>query len=202
MADSEAPTGMLMASAVLGWAYSICWTISAYPFIISNIRRRSTRGLSIDFCLLNLLGMAAYAIYNAALVYSATVRQQFAERNPNSPAPLVQVNDVAYAVHGMVLAGIIYSQFYRRLWGWKSYQPREPRHSTWCVITSAGCFIAAIFGALGAALLPDSGPWSWLDLVRLLHRNNTLPHPLGSHLLISAGLYRSILSVVSRRPSR
>lgn len=154
---------LAVASTVIGWAYMLCWSAASYPMIISNFRRRSTSGISRDYCLLNLLGCAAYSIYNFTLAYSPVVRQQFKDRHAENPVPTVAVNDVAYAVHGFALSLIMNSQFYPTLWKFEGSRSR--RISSWCVLVCWACIVGAGMGALGAYMRPGAGWWQWLDVV-------------------------------------
>lgn len=54
-------------SSCIGYTYFIMWSVSFYPQLINNFRRRMTHGLSADFCGLNVLGFACYSIYNIAI---------------------------------------------------------------------------------------------------------------------------------------
>ncbi|KAM3454622.1 hypothetical protein MY3296_002863 [Beauveria thailandica] len=166
------PTGIKLVSAIIGWAYTLCWGVSFYPLLLSNIRRRSTEGVSIDFCLLNMLGMAAYATYNVVFFFSPVVRRQYAERNPENPTPMVQPNDVAYTLHGLAISSTIYSQFYPRLWGF--YTTRPVKISLWCSMTFWTSILAALLGILAASAPPDSQSWMWLDVVYLVGNFKTL----------------------------
>lgn len=157
------PAGMAFLSAALGWIYTTLWTLSVYPIPLNNIRRRSTEGISIDYSLLNHLGMVAYTFYNIALAFSATVRRQYAERNPESPTPIVQPNDVAYAIHGLVIATVVYSQFYPRLWGFDTSRPSKI--SRWCSLVISGCLLITLFGVSLALYMPASRSWMMLDVV-------------------------------------
>ncbi|KAM3556323.1 hypothetical protein ARSEF4850_005581 [Beauveria asiatica] len=166
------PTGIKLVSAIIGWAYTLCWGVSFYPLLLSNIRRRSTEGVSIDFCLLNMLGMAAYATYNVVFFFSPVVRRQYAERNPENPTPMVQPNDVAYTLHGLAISSTMYSQFYPRLWGF--YTTRPVKISLWCSMTFWASILAALLGILAASASPDSQSWMWLDVVYLVGNFKTL----------------------------
>ncbi|KGQ10290.1 Cystinosin [Beauveria bassiana D1-5] len=165
-------TGIKLVSAIIGWAYTLCWGVSFYPLLLSNIRRRSTEGVSIDFCLLNMLGMAAYATYNVVFFFSPVVRHQYAERNPENPTPMVQPNDVAYTLHGLAISSTIYSQFYLRLWAF--YTTRPVKISLWCSMTFWACILAAFLGTVAASAFPDSQSWMWLDVVYLVGNFKTL----------------------------
>lgn len=48
----------------LGYTYFIAWSVSFYPQVLTNFRRKNTEGLSSDFVVLNLIGFACYATYN------------------------------------------------------------------------------------------------------------------------------------------
>lgn len=48
--------GLAVASGLLGWVYTLCWSASFYPQPLLNLRRRSTAGTTVDFPLLNVLG--------------------------------------------------------------------------------------------------------------------------------------------------
>ncbi|KAJ3285698.1 hypothetical protein HDU79_007130 [Rhizoclosmatium sp. JEL0117] len=84
-------------SLLLGWTYFLAWSISFYPQIILNAHRRSVTGLSVDFVLLNVLGFLCYTIFNCV--------EYFRFENPD-----VQLNDVVFAVHALVLCCVAMAQ--------------------------------------------------------------------------------------------
>ncbi len=45
-------------SALLGWIYFFCWSLSFYPQSMLNYRRKSTSGTTVDFPMINCLGKA------------------------------------------------------------------------------------------------------------------------------------------------
>lgn len=150
-------------SSAIGWTYMLCWTASFYPQPILNCRRKSTRGFSIDFALLNILGMTSYAIHNLVFYLSPVVREQYAHRHPIQPVPTVQLNDVAYAVHGAVITAVIYSQFYPRVW---RFPPVRGVRSTWWTLALFwGCSAVVVLAALVVTVRPASVAWEWLDVV-------------------------------------
>jgi len=65
--------------------------VSFYPQALTNYRRKTTAGLSADFCALNCLGFACYAAYNLALFYSETVRDEYRRRHGDRPDAVVAV---------------------------------------------------------------------------------------------------------------
>lgn len=158
-----ASTTVEAISAILGWTYMLCWTVSFYPQPILNIRRRTTRGFSIDFAYLNILGMTSYATYNIVLFSSPVVRAQYAHRYPSHPVPTVRLNDVVYALHGAIIAGIVYSQFYPRLWHFTPI--KGLRCSPWAHGLCWGCTGIILLAVLVVASGLGSPIWSWLDVV-------------------------------------
>jgi cystinosin len=49
-------------SAVLGWTYFLAWSISFYPQVILNWRRKSVVGLSFDYNAYNVIGYLCYSV--------------------------------------------------------------------------------------------------------------------------------------------
>nr|KYP50223.1 Cystinosin isogeny [Cajanus cajan] len=65
---------------VLGWFAFASWSISFYPQVILNFRRKSVVGLNFDFVLLNLTKHSSYLIYNATLFFSSVVQKQYRDK--------------------------------------------------------------------------------------------------------------------------
>lgn len=155
-------------SRLLGWIYTVCWSLSFYPQPWNNIRRRSTYGLAIDFPTINTLGFICYAVYCLCFLYSPLIRKQYAARNPASPTPSVQFNDLAFAAHAVVLSAIVYSQFFPAIWGFKvaPYQ-RVSKPIAGLFWGSLLSIVLLIFIILGQS--PDGGSdpfsWAWIDLL-------------------------------------
>lgn len=91
-------TVIMYASIVIGWIYFVAWTISFWPQMIVNFRRKSVIGLSFDFLAMNLLGHTLYAIFNCALYWNDHVEQEYFDRNPRGLNPII-ANDVAFSLH-------------------------------------------------------------------------------------------------------
>ena len=100
-------------SAMIGYVYFICWSVSFYPQVISNFRRKNTGGLSADFCVLNVIGFGAYTAYNASMFWSSAIRDMYREKYHAEVT--VQSNDVAFALHALVLSTLTLTQimYYR-----------------------------------------------------------------------------------------
>jgi len=56
-------------SAVVGWIYFLAWSVSFYPQIYINYKRKSVVGLNFDYVSLNLVGFLMYALFNCGLYW-------------------------------------------------------------------------------------------------------------------------------------
>jgi cystinosin len=148
-------------SQILGWTYFILWSLSFYPQVLHNHRRCSMDGFSVDFAVLNILGLTAYTISNACFLFSPVVRAQYAQRHPQGAEPTVQWNDFVYALHGALVCCLIGSHFlYARFWNFQSKSQR--------VSILAFVVIWACVGVVALAILYVwvSASWEWIDVVR------------------------------------
>ena len=60
----------------MGWTYFGAWSISFYPQLWMNYRRKSVTGVSFDYILYNVIGFACYSAYNVCFYYSGAAHQQ------------------------------------------------------------------------------------------------------------------------------
>ncbi|KAK5043102.1 hypothetical protein LTR13_000873 [Exophiala sideris] len=133
---------------------TIAWSASFYPQPWLNWNRKSTLGLTIDFPLLNVLGFLSYSISTCSFMYSPTIRDQYAARHPLSPEPTVQINDVAFGVHAVVLVVLTYSQFFPGLWGFK--------------VSSHQTASKPVLGIFWGWQQQDPQDWAWIDVLYTL----------------------------------
>eukprot|EP00835_Amoeboradix_gromovi_P003599 NODE_245_length_12995_cov_0.297922.p4 type:complete len:231 gc:universal NODE_245_length_12995_cov_0.297922:6865-7557(+) len=82
-----------MLSSFLGWSYFLCWTVSFYPQIALNFKRKSTDGISKLFMFLNIVGFYSYSLYTA------------------ESTSLVSLSDRVFAIHAFSLSVITLWQF-------------------------------------------------------------------------------------------
>ncbi|XP_075850334.1 cystinosin isoform X3 [Microcebus murinus] len=94
---------------VIGWIYFVAWSVSFYPQVIKNWRRKSVIGLSFDFVALNLTGFVAYSVFNIGLLWVPYIKEQFLLKYPNGVNP-VDSNDVFFSLHAVVLTLIVIVQ--------------------------------------------------------------------------------------------
>lgn len=90
----------------LGWFAFVCWSISFWPQVILNFRRKSVVGLNFDFVLLNLTKHTSYLIYNTSLFFSSTIQQQYRDKYGKKEMIPVAANDVAFSVHAVLLTAV------------------------------------------------------------------------------------------------
>ena len=79
---------------IVGWIYFFAWSISFYPQIFLNFKRRSVIGLNFDFLALNIIGHSCYSVFNLYLYTSHDVQQQYYEKHPHGVLPVL-LNDVS-----------------------------------------------------------------------------------------------------------
>ncbi|KAI4366904.1 hypothetical protein MLD38_022706 [Melastoma candidum] len=95
---------------VLGWTAFVSWSLSFYPQVILNFRRKSVVGLNFDFVVLNLTKHSSYLIYNCVLYFSRAVQEQYREKYGYGEMIPVGANDVAFSIHAVLLTMIALCQ--------------------------------------------------------------------------------------------
>jgi cystinosin len=108
-ATSNIPSPYNRISSIIGWTYFSCWSVSFWPQVFLNWRRQSVVGLSLDFLVYNILGFSCYAVFNCAFYWSDTVQKQYATFH-SGKRNAVQVNDVFFAIHAVVVTMLTYYQ--------------------------------------------------------------------------------------------
>ncbi|XP_067824067.1 cystinosin-like [Heptranchias perlo] len=93
----------------IGWIYFLAWSISFYPQVIENWRRKSVVGLSFDFLALNLTGHIAYGVFNIGLFWIPYIKNLFLKDNPGGVNP-VEASDVFFSLHAVLLTVITICQ--------------------------------------------------------------------------------------------
>ncbi|KAF8471872.1 PQ loop repeat-domain-containing protein [Kalaharituber pfeilii] len=149
-------------SRLFGWIYFLAWSLSFYPQVIKTCRRRSVTGLSIDFFTINVVGFAVYTISTFLLLFSATIRAQYAARHPSAPKPNVQYNDLAFGIHAFTLAFIMWCQFW--FFGFK----RDPTQTLGTGMTGVIIGSTVAVTSTGALAYFKVDGWEALDVVYTL----------------------------------
>ncbi|XP_072924945.1 cystinosin-like isoform X2 [Hemitrygon akajei] len=142
-----------VVNKVIGWIYFLAWSISFYPQIIENWRRKSVVGLNFDFLALNLTGHLAYGVFNIGLFWIPCVKKQFLQCNPEGVSP-VESNDVFFSLHAILLTLITIFQCC-------IYERASQRVSK----IASGFLVVAWLPAVISLILAVSGQITWLQLV-------------------------------------
>ncbi|XP_051894007.1 cystinosin-like [Pristis pectinata] len=142
-----------VVNVIIGWIYFLAWSISFYPQVLENWRRKSVIGLNFDFLALNLTGHLAYGVFNVGLFWIPCVKKQFLQCNPDGVNP-VESNDVFFSLHAIFLTLITIFQCC-------IYERGSQRVSK----TASGFLVAAWLPAMVFVVLALSGQITWLQLV-------------------------------------
>lgn len=137
---------------VLGWVAFVAWSISFYPQVILNFRRKSVVGLNFDFVILNLTKHSSYLVYNAVLYFSSSVQAQYRHKFGSNQMIPVAANDVAFSIHAVLLTAFTLFQIF-------IYERKNQRFSKASIgIVAAVWFSAAV--CVFVAIQRHS--WFWL----------------------------------------
>ncbi|GLH11609.1 Cystinosin like protein, partial [Gryllus bimaculatus] len=104
-----------ITSIVVGWVYFAAWSVSFYPQIYENWKRKSVVGLNFDFLALNIVGFILYSLFNCGLYWITKIEDEYFERYPGGHNP-VQINDIVFSLHACFATVITILQciFYER----------------------------------------------------------------------------------------
>lgn len=102
-------SAIILISLIVGWVYFAAWSISFYPQIWYNFKRKSVVGLNFDFLALNLLGHTLYAIFNSSLYWVKYIEDEYFNRFPRGLNP-VELNDVVFSIHASVITALTIAQ--------------------------------------------------------------------------------------------
>ena len=94
---------------IIGWISFILWSISFYPQIFNNFKRKSVAGLNIDFVVFNVVGFALYSCFNLNLLFNKEIQGEYILLHPGGVIP-VELNDVVFSVHATLAASITLTQ--------------------------------------------------------------------------------------------
>lgn len=147
-------------SNILGYTYFVAWSISFYPQIILNYKRKKTEGLSVDLCILVVYGFIAYTAFNCAMFWSENIREEYSQRYHGGDV-LVQSNDVAFSVHALIMSSVT-------LWQIAYYDGfRKRPASMYTIVFVAATFFIGTFYAVFITFI-DEGFFTWINFLYLL----------------------------------
>ncbi|XP_055885849.1 cystinosin-like isoform X1 [Biomphalaria glabrata] len=91
---------LVIVNAVIGWIYFVAWSVSFYPQVYINWKRKSVVGLNFDFLCYNITGFLAYGFFNVGMYWVDEVQNQYFKEHPRGINP-VQLNDVIFTLHAV-----------------------------------------------------------------------------------------------------
>ncbi|GAB9466723.1 Lysosomal cystine transporter [Globisporangium polare] len=159
-ANAHIPKPWNRVSSIIGWVYFSCWSVSFYPQVFLNHARKSVVGLSLDYTVLNFLGFTCYSIFNCAFYYSESVQEQYMRRN-NGNRNAVEVNDVFFSIHAVVLVAV-------SLFQCTIYTRGGQQVSKATIAWTAGAVVVAILFGIGV-LLSGNDENALLNTLNLLY---------------------------------
>ncbi|KAJ8912916.1 hypothetical protein NQ315_017246 [Exocentrus adspersus] len=145
--------GLDTFSLVIGWLYFVAWSISFYPQIYINWKRKSVVGLNFDFLVLNIIGFTLYGIFNLGLYFIPEIEKEYFNRYPRGLNP-VQVNDIVFALHAAAATIFTITQCF-------IYERQEQRVSITARVI-IGLFGAFLFISI---ILAAASVIHWLDFL-------------------------------------
>ncbi|XP_028162345.1 cystinosin homolog isoform X3 [Ostrinia furnacalis] len=142
-----------LISYIMGWIYFAAWSVSFYPQIYINFKRKSVVGLNFDFLALNIMGFTMYSLFNCGLYFSREIQAEYFSRHPRGLNP-VQLNDVFFSLHAAFATLITISQCFM-------YERDEQR------VSNTGRGILSLFTVIVivTAGLGFFGILEWLDFL-------------------------------------
>lgn len=137
---------------VLGWFAFAVWSLSFWPQVLLNYRRKSVVGLNFDFLIFNFTKHSSYLIFNASLFFSAAVQRQYHEKYGSHELIPVSASDVAFSVHAVALTAATIAQtlIYER-------GPQKVSRPCWAI--SGTVWVLAL---VAVAVAWPAGSWLWL----------------------------------------
>lgn len=91
---------LVVINSIIGWIYFVAWSISFYPQVFENWRRKSVVGLNFDFLLYNITGFLVYGLFNVGMYWVDNVKDEYMSQHPRGINP-VQLNDVIFTLHAV-----------------------------------------------------------------------------------------------------
>ncbi|KAH8873630.1 Cystinosin [Schistosoma japonicum] len=147
---------LYILQVVIGWLYFAAWTVSFYPQLFLNCKRKSVVGFNFDFAVLNVIGFFYYSIYNIGLFWIPLIQQQYLQRHPLGSVPVL-LNDLVFAFHAFFISLLTALQIL-------FYERGGQQVSKTCI----GIIILIIIYSVIVCILGGANVTEWLDTLYLL----------------------------------
>ncbi|XP_071117963.1 LOW QUALITY PROTEIN: cystinosin-like [Haliotis cracherodii] len=144
-------SALSVINAVIGWIYFVAWSVSFYPQVYSNYKRKSVVGLNFDFLCYNITGFLAYGFFNVGMFWIPLVKAQYFQEHARGINP-VQLNDVIFTLHAVFVTLVTIGQCF-------IYERGGQKVSKVCTVLLAGTWLfafIALFVAVGKKI-------TWLE---------------------------------------
>ncbi|KAK3794613.1 hypothetical protein RRG08_003759 [Elysia crispata] len=128
-------SALVIVNAVIGWIYFVAWSISFYPQVYINWKRKSVIGLNFDFLCYNITGFLAYGFFNVGMYWVNEVKEEYFSHHQRGINP-VQLNDVIFTLHAVFITFITIIQCFL-------YERGTQRVSYVCIILVTGSWLFA-----------------------------------------------------------
>lgn len=145
-------------SAILGWVYFLCWSVSFYPQAWQNFKTKSVTGLSVDYMVASVVGFLCYAVFAVCMYAVEPIRRAYRERHRGKDN-LISLNDVIFAVDAFFITSVMLVQIV-------IYRKDNERISKVGIVTTTAILLIMIIG-LGLTI-GKVGPFDWLFYLYLL----------------------------------
>eukprot|EP01012_Entosiphon_sulcatum_P027643 TRINITY_DN3332_c0_g1_i2.p1 TRINITY_DN3332_c0_g1~~TRINITY_DN3332_c0_g1_i2.p1 ORF type:complete len:306 (-),score=63.29 TRINITY_DN3332_c0_g1_i2:349-1266(-) len=134
-------------SIATGWVYFVAWSVSFYPQVYTNWRRKSVEGLSFEYLMHNITGHTFYCSFSVVMYLYAQPKYHLDEE--------VKMNDMAFGMHAVLLTLITIGQclVYDR-----GGQTLSRPHMAVCALVWLGLGIDIILAAAGLFPWVDDTP--------------------------------------------
>ncbi|XP_064552217.1 cystinosin homolog isoform X1 [Drosophila montana] len=144
---------IIYTSVIFGWIYFVAWSISFYPQIWINYRRKSVEGLNFDFLTLNIVGFTLYSMFNCGLYFIQSLQNEYGDRHPRGVNPVL-LNDVVFSLHAIFATSLTIGQCFK-------YERGQQRVSK----TAYGLLIVFALVVVISAGLAGGSVIHWLDFL-------------------------------------
>ncbi|KAJ1347024.1 hypothetical protein KIN20_001962 [Parelaphostrongylus tenuis] len=191
-------------TTAVGWIYFSAWSLSFYPQIYLNFKRKSVTGLNFDFLLLNIIGFSFYSMYNLFMYCDPYVQAEYQTEHPRSPIPVL-MNDVIFALHALTACVVTAAQCF-------FYERENQTVSKTCIALSSVLILFAACSALASlfkfiSVLQLVMCFSYVKMVVTLskyfpqmffnfRRKSTVGWSIGNILLDFTGGFMDILQMI------
>ncbi|CAM9311806.1 unnamed protein product, partial [Hapterophycus canaliculatus] len=158
-------------SVMIGWTYFCSWSVSFYPQVLLNFRRKTSVGLSFDFLLYNVLAFSCYSAFTCSLYWSKSAQRAYDRRHPGQPNK-VQLNDAFFALHATFVSFVTLAQVVYYDWRGRKQRPSFAAVVVCSVILACSlAYAVAVWRestSLGDGGRGGGGLLNWLDFLYFL----------------------------------